>query len=99
MWFDLPPHPHLSLHAHLPHSGAEMTETVTQGKQRYSQKVAAMGSVDRDLGLGNLDTDPLVQCTSSIFIPFQPLLGHGSWADAKEPSSGGGPWAQHPCLG
>lgn len=88
MWFDLPPHPHLSLHAHLPHSGAEMTETVTQGKQRYSQKVAAMGSVDRDLGLGNLDTDP-----------FQPLLGHGSWADAKEPSSGSGPWAQHPCLG
>lgn len=60
MWFDLPPHPPLSLHAHLPHLGAEMTETVTQGKQRYSQRVAAIGPVDRDLGLGNFDTDPLV---------------------------------------
>ena len=31
--------------------------------------------------------------------PFQPLLGHGPWADAKEPSSGDSQWAEHPCLG
>ena len=30
MWFELPPHPHPSLHAPRPHLGAERMQTVTQ---------------------------------------------------------------------
>lgn len=30
MWFELPLHPHPSLHAPLPHYGAERTQRVTQ---------------------------------------------------------------------
>lgn len=38
-------------------------------------------------------------CSAHHLDLFQPLLDHGPWADAKEPSSGGGPWAEYPCLG
>lgn len=57
-----------------------------------------MGTVGGDLSLGNCVTLTPWYSAHHLYS-FQPLLGHGPWADAKEPSSGGGQGAEHPCLG
>lgn len=82
---------HLSLHAHLPHSGADTTETVTQGTEAAKAPVEG-GS------RGHRRREGPRSGAHRLHL-FQPLLGHGPWADAKEPSRGGGPWAEGPCLG
>lgn len=53
-----------------------------------------------DFGVWAWETMTLTPWYSTRHLSlFQPLLGHGPWADAKEPSSGGSPPAEHPCLG